>query len=256
MSYIDAILMGILQGLTEFLPVSSSGHLVLASDFWGTKQPGVSFEVILHLGTLLSVVVYFRNRLLEIIKAPFVERKHEDRKLLGYLVLATIPAALAGLIFRDTFEKAYSEPVYASVALIITAGILFASRFFKNASGRIKLPTAVAMGLAQVLAIFPGISRSGSTIVAGMMTRTAPAEVAEFSFLMAIPVIAGAALLEVESLIELELALIGPYLVGAFFSFIIGLVAVFAVLNVIKRGRFEYFAVYCLALGLVGLYLS
>lgn len=255
MSYIEAIFLGIIQGLTEFLPVSSSGHLVLASHLLGTKQPGVSFEIIVHLGTLLSVVVYFRQRLFEILKAPFDDRYKSDRKLSGYLVLATIPAVVVGLAFQETFEQAFSDPLYASVALIITSGILFVSRFFKNATGKIKLPTVIAMGLGQALAIFPGISRSGSTIVAGMMAGTSPVEVAEFSFLMAIPVITGAAVLQIKSLSELEAGLIGPYLVGALFSFAMGLAAVYAVLNVIKRGRFEYFAFYCLALGLVGLYL-
>lgn len=255
MSYFEAIFLGLLQGLTEFLPVSSSGHLVLASHLLGTKQPGVSFEIVVHLGTLLSVLVYFRQRLARILRAPFDDQFKSERKLWGYLVLASIPAALLGLIFKEKFEQAFSEPFYTSVALIITAVILFVSRFFKKATGQIKLPTVLVMGLGQALAIFPGISRSGSTIVAGMMTGASPVVVAEFSFLMAIPVIAGAALLQIKSLLSLEPGLMGPYLVGAIGSFLTGLVAVYAVLNIIKRGRFEYFAFYCLALGLVGLYL-
>ena len=255
MSYLDAIILGIIQGLTEFLPVSSSGHLVLAGHLLGAKQPGVAFEVILHLGTLLSVLVYFRGRIWNILRAPFDDRFKSEKKLWGYLIIATIPAVIFGLTFKDQLEEAFSEPFYTSVALIITACILFVSRYFKNAKGKMRIPTAVAMGFGQAFAIFPGISRSGSTIVAGMMAKTSPMEVAEFSFLMAIPAIGGAAVLELGALLKLDAALIGPYLVGAVASFLFGLGAVYAVLSVIKRGRFEFFAFYCLALGLVGLYL-
>lgn len=255
MSYLDAVILGVLQGLTEFLPVSSSGHLVLAEHLLGAKQVGVSFELIVHLGTLLSVFVYFRQRILELIRAPFDRSALADRKIVGYLVLATIPAGLAGYFFDEWFEQAFSEPSYTSVALLITGAILFVSRYFKNAVGELSVNSSLAMGLGQALAIFPGISRSGSTIVAGMMAGATPLKVAEFSFLMAIPVIAGASLLKIKSLLALDPALYGPYLVSAFCSFAVGLVAVYAVLSIIKRGRFEYFAFYCVALGFTGLYL-
>jgi undecaprenyl-diphosphatase len=255
MSYFDAVLLGILQGLTEFLPVSSSGHLVLAQELLHVSDPGVSFEVVLHLGTLLSVVVYFRRRLLDLLISLGRKSMTDEHQLIGLLVIGTIPAAIIGLALADFFERAFSNPLLTSIMLLATGLILWLSRFVKYGTARLKWLSALIMGLGQALAILPGISRSGSTIVAGMAAGVKPSTAAEFSFLLAIPAISGAALLSAKDLLALEGAMVGQYLLGGLTAFVMGLAAVYAVMTVVSRGRFEYFAYYCFAAGLLGLYL-
>jgi len=255
MSYLDAIILGILQGLTEFLPVSSSGHLVIAQALLHVKSSGVSFEVMLHLGTLLSVLVYFRKQIGQLIMSLFKKEMVEERKIVGFLILGTIPAGVVGLLFRDFFESAFSSPLLTSVMLLITGFILLMSRFSKSGKRPVGLWSAIGMGLGQAAAIFPGISRSGSTIVAGMLSGVQPSKAAEFSFLLAVPAIGGAAVLEGKHLLSLSSQMMGHYIVGAVCSFVFGLVAVYAVLTMVRRGRFEYFGYYCFAAGLLGLYL-
>lgn len=255
MSYLDAIILGILQGLTEFLPVSSSGHLVLAQALLHVKSSGVSIEVTVHLGTVLSVLVYFRKQLGLMILSLFRKEMVEERRMVWLLVLGTIPAGIIGLLFKDFFESAFSSPMLTSVMLIITGFILFISRFAKSGKRPVGLWSAIGMGLGQAAAIFPGISRSGSTIVAGMLSGVQPSKAAEFSFLLAIPAIGGATILEGKQLLSLSPDMLDHYLLGSLFSFVFGLIAVYTVLAVVRRGRFEYFGYYCFAVGLLGLYL-
>jgi undecaprenyl-diphosphatase len=255
MTFFDAVILGILQGLTEFLPVSSSGHLVLAQSLLGVSDYGVSFEVIVHLGTVLSVFVYFRSTILRLIQSLFRPAMVEERKLIVFLIIGTIPAGVIGVLFEDFFEQTFSEPLLTSFFLLVTGTILVVSRFFKNGVKPVGAGSSLIMGFGQALAIFPGISRSGSTIVAGMIAGVEPAKAAEFSFLLVIPAILGATVLKVKNLAQLDAAMAGHYIVGAACAFITGLIAVYAVLAVIRRGRFEYFGYYCFAAGLFGLYL-
>jgi len=255
MTYFDALLLGILQGLTEFLPVSSSGHLVLAQAILGVKQPGVAFEVLLHLGTLLAVLIYFRSQLTLLVRSIFDANMKRERTIVGYLVIGTIPAGLAGLFFKDFFERAFSNPAMTSLMLLVTGLVLLSTRFFKRGNRRVSILSAIIMGIGQAVAILPGISRSGTTIAAGMISGVRPSEAAEFSFLLAIPAILGAAALKSKEMLTLTSDLLGQYLVGAVFSFLFGLVAVYVVLAVVKRGKLDYLAYYCFAAGAVGLYL-
>jgi len=255
MTYFDALLLGILQGLTEFLPVSSSGHLVLAQEVLGVKQPGVSFEVLLHLGTLLAVLIYFRSQLALLVRSIFDANMKRERAIVGYLVIGTIPAGLAGLLFKDFFERAFSNPAITSLMLLVTGLILLSTRFFKTGGKRVGVLSAVIIGIGQAVAILPGISRSGTTIAAGMVSGVKPSEAAEFSFLLAIPAILGATVLKSKELLALTSDFLGQYLVGTVFSFLFGLVAVYVVLAVVRRGKLDYFAYYCFAAGAVGLYL-
>ena len=255
MSYLDSIILGILQGLTEFLPVSSSGHLVLAQALLEVKQPGVSFEILVHLGSLLAVLIYFRIRIFQLIKSLYDEEYKKYRPLVWFIIIGTIPAVIIGLSLKDFFEEAFSSPRIASAMLIVTGLILFSTRFSKKSNKKINLAGAIIMGLGQALAIMPGISRSGTTISVGLLWGLDPSEAAEFSFLLAIPAIAGAVVLNFKDLLVIDNALLGQYLVGAIFSFIFSIIAVYSVLSVIRRGKFEYFAYYCFAAGGFGLYL-
>ena len=254
MSYFDAILLGIIQGLTEFLPISSSGHLVLTQEILGVKQPGISFELILHLGTLLAVLVYFRRQLVALIRSIFDSNLMQERSMIMFIIAGTIPAVIVGLFFKDYFEQAFGSPAFTWAMLIVTGLILFATKLVKKGDRQVTLLAAIIMGIGQALAILPGISRSGSTIATGMLFGVKPSDAAEFSFLLAIPAILGAVVLKIDDLLAIDTALIGQYVVGTIFSFIFGLAAVSMLLAVIKRGKLEYFAYYCVAVGAVGLY--
>ncbi|MFT4548070.1 MAG: undecaprenyl-diphosphatase [Pseudoalteromonas tetraodonis] len=256
MTNLQAIIVGIIQGLTEFLPVSSSGHLVLAQSLMGIDDPGLTFELLLHLGTLLSVLIYFRATLFRLTRAVFDSSMKKDRAMIGYLALATLPVGLVGLTLRKQVEGLGDNPSAVCVFLCITGLILFLPRLLaKRNDGEITLKSAILMGCGQACAVLPGISRSGSTIVAGMASGVKPARAAEFSFLLAIPAITGACAVEfLGNYQEIDPAkLFGPYLAGAIAAFIFGLIAVYAVLEMIRRGKFEYFAYYCLTVGITGL---
>jgi len=254
-SYFDAVILGVLQGLTEFLPVSSSGHLVLAQAILKVKQSGVSFEVLLHLGSLLAVLVYFRATILRMIQSLWRADLVAERKLVVYIIIGTIPAVLAGLLLRDFFERAFSNPVMTSVMLLVTGLILVATRFVKPGGKQVSLVSAIIMGVGQAFAILPGISRSGTTISAGMFAKAQPSRAAEFSFLLAIPAILGAVVLKLDDLAAIESSLLAQYFIGVLVTFVASLFAVYAVLKVVKKGKFVYFGYYCFAAGAAGLYL-
>jgi len=255
MSYFEAIVLGIVQGLTEFLPVSSSGHLVLVQELLGVNPPGISFELVLHLGTLIAVFVYFRAEVKRLIRAAFGGGTGEDRKMILWLIIGTIPAGVLGILFKDFFEEAFASPVSTSWELIITGGILLATRFVRHGDRPITALSSFIMGCGQAIAIMPGISRSGTTIAAGLFARIKPAQVAEFSFLLSIPAVAGAILLDADEIVHVSDGMGGQYLAGALVSFGLGLLSVYVVLATVKRGKFDYFAYYCFAAGALGLYL-
>ncbi len=259
MTFFEAIILGLVQGLTEFLPVSSSGHLVLTQELMGVEDKGVTFEILVHFGTLLSVIIYFWKRLWGLflsIFPPFKEERKEDRKMIGYLAIASVPAAIVGFSpLKDHFEGAYEKPALVGLLLVLTGAILFLPRLLKTKGTKeVGIKSAIAMGLGQALAILPGVSRSGSTIVSGMVSGTKSSAAAEFSFLMAIPAIAAASLLEVKDLVTIETELLGAYIAGGVVAFLSGLAAIYTVLAAIRRGKFEYFGVYCVIAGLLAFF--
>lgn len=259
MTFLEAIILGLVQGLTEFLPVSSSGHLVLTQELMGVEDKGVTFEILVHFGTLLSVIIYFWKRLWGLFLAilpPFHEERKEDRKMIGYLAIASVPAAIVGFSpLKDYFEGAYDKPALVGLLLVLTGAILFLPRLIKKKGEQeIGTKSAIAMGLGQALAILPGVSRSGSTIVSGMLSGAKSSAAAEFSFLMAIPAIAAASVLQLKDLASLETDLLGPYIAGAVVAFVSGLIAIYTVLAAIRRGKFEYFGVYCLLAGIIAFF--
>lgn len=255
MSYLDAIILGIIQGLTEFLPVSSSGHLVLAEALLGVKEPGVSFEILVHLGTLLAVLIYFRNRIGRMIMSLFNSELKAERRWILFIIIGTIPAGLVGVTLEDFFDRAFSNPILAATMLIVTGLILLSTRFVKKGERSLNSPNSFLIGIGQAMAIMPGISRSGTTISAGLLLGVKPSEAAEFSFLLSIPAIGGAVVLKSGDLMQLQSALVGQYVIGTLAAFALSLAAVYTVLETIKRGKFVYFAYYCFAAGLLGLYL-
>ncbi|MEW5796366.1 MAG: undecaprenyl-diphosphate phosphatase [Candidatus Zixiibacteriota bacterium] len=255
MTYFDATLLGVVQGLTEFLPVSSSGHLVLVQEYLRVHEADLAFDLVLHLGTLVAVFIYFRSAIWRLIRALFGSGTPDDRKMIIWLVIGTIPAGVIGVLFEEYFEQAFGSPVSTSWELIVTGLILLATRFVRAGQRPISLMPTIWMGIGQAVAIMPGISRSGTTIAAGLFAGVKPSVAAEFSFLLSIPAIAGAVLLKSGEIVRAPAALYGPYLAGFLFSLVFGLLSVYVVLTTVKRGRFDWFAYYCFAVGALGLYL-
>ncbi len=256
----QAILLGVLQGLTEFLPVSSSGHLVIVPHLLGWPDPGLALDTMLHLGTLLAIVVFFWGDIWRLVRAALVSLQRRsladpDSRVAWSLVVATIPGALLGFFFEDFFERLFGMPRAAAAFLLVTALVLVVSevvgkRFRPIAA--LSWIDALAIGLAQSLAIAPGISRSGSTIAAGMLLGFHREEAARFSFLLAIPITLGSGAFQLLKLIGGTSAPAAPAVVlsGMVAAAVAGYLAIAALLALLRRQNLLVFAVYCAALGL------
>lgn len=263
MSLWHAVLLGLLQGLTEFLPVSSSGHLVLAQYALGLDlSSGATFEVMLHLGTALSIVTVYRHRVVEIVGGmlrgvgnPRAAYTESDSVRMGcHILVAMLPLALAYILFGEALESLFAHPSVASLMLVVTGVLLWLTLLAPRANGQSNIRNALLIGVAQAAALTPGISRSGATICTGLYLRMRPDIAADFSFLMVLPAIAGAALLKGMTLFESSSAVAPwPILVGTAVAYVAGVLAIRAVLHVVRRGRLHYFAYYCVAVGLLGL---
>jgi undecaprenyl-diphosphatase len=253
MSYLDAVILGLIQGLTEFLPVSSSGHLVLAEHALHTKLPGVLFELLVHFGTLMSVLIYFRRKIYSLIRCLLVSSMVGERKMVWFLIAGTIPAVIVAVLFENIIGEAFGSPILTSGMLIFTGLVLLSTSLAKRSGEDVSLLKAIIMGLGQALAVFPGISRSGTTISAGLWSGVRPVIAAEFSFLLSVPAIAGAIIFKINDILSVETAFIGQYTIGLLTSFLSGLLAVYILLDIVRRGKFKYFGVYCLVIGVFGI---
>ncbi len=259
MTVLQGILLGLLQGLTEFLPVSSSGHLALAEHFFGVESPGVTFEVFVHFGTAMAVVLFFRGRIASILVAlaRCVMRLQHDAaevRLALHLLLGTVPAAAVGYFLAPRIEQAFTSPVLVSVLLIVTGFILwFSGKLFPGTKARGTWLDALAIGAAQALAILPGISRSGSTITAGFAVGLERRAAAEFAFLLSVPVIFGAAAASLGDALAAG-ASSGPALaLGTLAAFLSALPAIALLLRAVTTGKLSSFAYYCWTVGAVSL---
>ncbi len=249
MSYFDAIILGLVQGVTEFLPVSSSGHLVMAQTFLGVPSTGVFIEVALHVATLLSVMIVYRSKLWELLVGT-ARRDRSALRYVGMLIIATLPVAVIGLLFRDRFEAAFDTPYVTGFMLLLTGAILYSTTWAlrEQPDDEPRTRHALTMGLAQCLALFPGVSRSGSTIAAGLWIGLNGERAAEFSFLMSLPAIAGAAILQIPDVGSAPLD--GPLLAGFAAALISGVAAIKSLVWLVKKQGFHYFAWYVWAVGL------
>ena len=251
MNYWQGMVLGLVQGLTEFLPVSSSGHLVLAEALIRVKMPGVFVEVGLHVATLGSVLIVYGRRVWEIVRGLF-RGSAESVRYVALLIVATLPAAVLGVFFKAAIESRFHDLLSLGIEFIITGIILWSTRWF---SGDRPVPGwggALGIGVGQAVAILPAISRSGATVSAALWARMAPAAAAEFSFLLAVPVIAGAALLEGRhATVNLAQVGLGPFLVSFVVAFASGVFAIRFLIGLLRRGRFYAFAPYCLVVGVL-----
>jgi undecaprenyl-diphosphatase len=263
MSVFEAVLLGAVQGLTEFVPISSSGHLVLVPEVLGWSHPGLAFDVLLHTASLLALLIYFSGELLDLVRGVLAGDE-EQRRLLWLLVIGTIPAGVAGLVLADYFERSFEDARSAAVQLVITALILVAAelvlrhhqRVYVERGSRLRgvsdlrIVDATIIGVAQAISILPGISRSGSTIGAGLGLAMARDDAARFAFLLAIPALIGATLVQVP---ELGNTTLGPGAAAAGFaaSLVTSYAAIWGLIRYLRTNTLYPFAAYCVIAGIV-----
>ncbi len=237
------------------MPVSSSGHLVIGQHLLGINEPGVSLEIILHLGTLLAVFAFYYDRILELFMPLFKAPKRYHRtgqfRTVLALIIGTVPAVIVGLFFNDAIDAAFSNPRYACLFLIVTGGILLLPKLLSKADGTSSpnLLKGLVIGIAQAFAILPGISRSGSTITMARLLGVDGKKAAEFSFLLSIPAILGATVLKLSESNGIPI----EYFIGGGVAAIVGYLSILAVEKLLVRGRFHYFSYWCFLVGIVGL---
>lgn len=244
---IEALILAIIQGLTEWLPVSSSGHLVIAQQFLGLNPPLI-FDLILHIGTLGVVLISFRKDILKILKALVKKDLRSDEgKLAFFIIVGSVPIAVIGFIFKENIEQLFSSLLAVGVALLINAGVLF---FSERRKGNKKMGTldSFLIGIAQAAALIPGVSRSGLTVSTGLLNRINKKTAFRFSFLLSIPAILGATLFEFGdiSTVNIELTSI---VVGTGLSMVVGYVSLKLLQHIVMSGKFHLFAYYCTILG-------
>ncbi|MDG5767873.1 undecaprenyl-diphosphate phosphatase [Balneolales bacterium ANBcel1] len=267
MDLLHAILLGLLQGITEFLPVSSSGHLALGRALLGRDlEPGITFEIVVHFGSFCSIAVYFRKRILEILTDLFksfspagIKSKRfvtDSNTRLSYIILLSmIPAGIVGFTMKDAIEALFLNPFFVSCMLLITGSLLYATKFMGKPAGDVDTGRGLLVGVAQAFAIIPGISRSGSTISVSLFSGMSRENAANFSFLMVLPVLAGAMLLEMMEVAEtgIETAAVISLFAGFLTSFVSGYIALKYLIILLKREKFHYFAFYCWTVGIIGI---
>jgi undecaprenyl-diphosphatase len=263
MDILQAIVLGILQGATEFVPVSSSGHLVLVPWLLGWGDPGLVFDTVVHWGTLLAVLAYFWRDWWALLTAWLRGLARWDwsapeARLAWLLVVGTIPAAVLGYLLEDFFESLFGEPAWVSFFLLVTAGLLALAERLGPRRRRVEelgWADALLVGLGQAAAIAPGISRSGATMSAGLFRGLARPAAARFSFLLATPIIFGAGLLQMADLLAAPdpLAQVPVLATGFVAAAASGYLCIWGLLRYLQRGRLYPFALYCAAFGLLGL---
>ena len=267
MTHLETILLGVIQGLTEFLPVSSSGHLVIFENLLGFKEPEILFDAFLHLGTLLAVCIFFRSDLKKMIRElwDFAVSGRKTGAGLGFhakmalmVGVGSIPTALIGLIFKDPLEELFGSVTLVGFMLVATGVIVGITKFIPRDHAKwdqVGIWMALAIGTAQGMAIIPGISRSGSTIVCALLLGLGRETAGRFSFLLSIPAIIGAVGLQLDSGAITRVGA-APLMVGFLSSALVGFFALKLLMGMVKKGHFYYFAPYCWVVGILTIILS
>ncbi|MBS1272611.1 MAG: Undecaprenyl-diphosphatase [Candidatus Marinimicrobia bacterium] len=269
MEILRAVFLGVVQGLTEFLPISSSGHLALAQAVFGYEESGLTFEVFVHFGTVVSVLVAFRQDISRILAALFrgltkpdqwadLWETDDDFRMNWLILIGIIPAGMAGFLVEDLVDQAFQNPLLVGVMLLVTALILWSSRYAQVRESELDWKKSLLIGLAQTLAIIPGISRSGTTITAGMWLKLDPERAAKFSFYLAIPVILGASLIKLLDIVNTGIPqnALWALIAGTVAAFLSGWLAIVFLMELLRKGKFSWFAVYCLIVGLLTIGIS
>ena len=261
MDIIDSIILGIIQGLTEFLPVSSSGHLELGKAIIGDQsvpEESLLFTVVLHFATALSTIVIFRKDIFEILKGLFKPAVNDDQRFAGKIILSMIPAVLVGLFFEEQLEQLFGGNIMlVGCMLLVTAALLFLADKAKNTNKKVSFKDALIIGISQAIAMLPGISRSGATISTSVLLGNDKTKAARFSFLMVVPLIFGKIGKDVLggdlSFESQNITALGAGFVAAFIS---GLFACTWMIALVKKSKLSYFAIYCVVVGLIAIIFS
>ena len=261
MDIIDSIILGIIQGLTEFLPVSSSGHLELGKAIIGDQsvpEESLLFTVVLHFATALSTIVIFRKDIFEILKGLFKPAVNDDQRFAGKIILSMIPAVLVGLFFEEQLEQLFGGNIMlVGCMLLVTAALLFLADKAKNTNKKVSFKDALIIGISQAIAMLPGISRSGATISTSVLLGNDKTKAARFSFLMVVPLIFGKIGKDVlggDLSFESEnITALGAGFVAAFIS---GLFACTWMIALVKKSKLSYFSIYCGVVGLIAIIFS
>jgi undecaprenyl-diphosphatase len=261
MEIIDAIVLGIIQGLTEFLPVSSSGHLELGKAILGSNsipEESLLFTVVLHFATALSTIVVFRKDILDIIKGLLKFEWNDDMQFLTKIVISMIPAVLVGLFFEEQLEQLFGGNILlVGCMLLVTAALLFLADKAKNTTKKVSFKNAFIIGISQAIAMIPGISRSGATISTSVLLGNDKTKAARFSFLMVVPLIFGKIAKDVLSGdLSFENNTVLPLSIGFVAAFIAGLFACTWMIALVKKSKLSYFALYCVVVGLIAIIFS
>jgi len=244
MNVFQTIILAVTQGITEFLPISSSGHLAVLQILWNLPKTSITFNVLLHFGTLGAILAVFWREIKEI----FYNR---NWSLIKLIIIGTIPAAIFGFFFQTKIESSFFSLKFIGLSFLITASFLLLTKFSKAQKDTISWSDALIIGLAQAVALFPGISRSGFTISAGLLRKLKPEIVFKFSFLLALPVIFGSVILQLPVLIQQgeNSYLLGG--IGMLISFFIGIISLQILERILKRGKYFWFSLYLIILGMV-----
>jgi undecaprenyl-diphosphatase len=257
MSIIEAFILGLIQGITEFLPVSSSGHLKIGEAILGTPvEDNLMFSVAVHGATVLSTIVVFRKDILELLTGLFQFKWNEESKFSLKIVISMIPVAIVGLFFKDQVENLFESInlVFIGAMLMVTATLLFFAWRNKGGNKEVGFVQSFIIGVSQAIAVLPGISRSGATICTALLLKIDRAKAARFSFLMVIVPILGENILDLlkGNLMESSIPVMS-LLTGAFAAFIAGLLACKFMIKVVTQGRLQYFAIYCAVVGVLAI---
>lgn len=259
MTIIEAILLGIIQGLTEFLPISSSGHIELAKAILQTEfSDNLLFSIVVHGATALSTIVIFRKDIIEIIREIFKFKWNEHTRFAVQIVVSIIPVAIIGLLFEDQIEAIFTGRIgFVGIMLLVTALLLSFTYFKKSMDKGVTFPKALIIGIAQAIAIMPGISRSGATIATSLLLGVRKEDATRFSFLMVLVPILGATLLKVLDFMEEPAIAEGTsalsLIMGFLFAFLVGLAACTWMIKIVKKGKLIYFAIYCFVAGSIAI---
>ena len=253
MTLLEALISGAVQGITEFLPISSSGHLVFVHKIFGFKEPSIFFDICLHVATAMAVIIYFGKDIIAL-------ARERNIKWLFFIIIATVPAVLAALLFEDRISEVFVSPSKVAFMLVITGAVLFIGQISlwkrKDDGNPPTLISSLLVGIAQAFALLPGISRSGMTISMGLVGGMKKEEAFRFSFLLSIPVILGATLYKVltEDMGAVVSGNLVNYASGMIIAFIVGLLSLHVLWKVIKGKQLFIFAAYCILAGTIGIF--
>ena len=259
MSWIEALILGLIQGIAEFLPVSSSGHLAIAQHFFGldSGEKNLQFDVIVHAATVCSTILILRKDIFQLLKGCFSTwHINSEKQYIGNIFISMIPILIVGLFFRDFVENIFGKGLaIVGICLIITALLLTFAYFIKpRKKEKISTLDAFIIGISQMIAVLPGLSRSGATIGTGLLLGNKKENVAKFSFLMVLIPILGEAFLDFIKMFKtpeaMEVTTVFPLIVGFFSAFAVGCIACKFMLNIVKKGKIIWFGIYCAIVGI------